>query len=264
MAVSVYEKWETRSQSGERIERVYVAHGTTDPNEAWQGVIAEAPEVYSSRYRQLLGIQQTRIGQAEWLVTVPYTFLQSSDRQVGSDPEYSFDTTGGTAHITQSLDTKGSYVAAGDVADDFKQAIGVTEDGNVEGTNVTIGRYAWAERHFLALTLVTESYKLLLATMTGGVNLDYFRAFAPGEVEFKGARGRQRGNQDVDLSFHFEASPNIVGGSVGDIHGIVKGGHEYAWVRYAKDTGVRMVPKPVQVNVEQVQYEWPFVLLGIG
>jgi len=54
-----------------------------------------------------------------------------------SESQYSFDTGGGTQHVTQSIANVGKYSASGFTAPDFFGAIGVTDD-RVEGTDVTV------------------------------------------------------------------------------------------------------------------------------
>src|SRR5258708_1240639 len=62
------------------------------------------------------------------------------------DDEYTFDTGGGKAKITQSFGTVNSYAPDGLVAPDFRGAIGVGDD-SVEGVDIVIPAFAWTETH---------------------------------------------------------------------------------------------------------------------
>ena len=86
-----------------------------------------------------------------------------------SESQYSFDTGGGTQHISQSISNVGKYAAAGFSAPDFFGAIGVTDD-RVEGTDITVPVFNFTETHYIEKALVTGAYKLALFNLTGKVN----------------------------------------------------------------------------------------------
>jgi hypothetical protein len=174
------------------------------------------------------------------------------------------DTGGGTQHITQSRATVSKHAPVGETAPDFKGAIGVTTD-SVEGTDITIPVFNFAETHYVPTAAVTDGYKLALFNLTGKVNSAAFRGFQPGEVLFLGASGSKRGKDDWEITFRFAASLNVAGLGVGDIVGIDKKGWEYLWVRYAdaEDENV-LVKQPIAAYVEQVYQEADFSGLGIG
>jgi len=69
---------------------------------------------------------------------------------------YTFDTGGGTQHITQSFKTKGSYPAPGFAAPDFRGAIGVTHE-DVEGVDITVPVYNFSETHYIDDALVEDA-----------------------------------------------------------------------------------------------------------
>jgi hypothetical protein len=181
------------------------------------------------------------------------------------ESSFSFDTGGGTQHITQSLGTVASYAASG-TAPDFGGAVGVTHD-SVEGVDITVPVYQFAETHYLADDTVTPAYKGTLFNLTGKVNDASFKGLAAGECLFLGASGSKRGADDWEITFRFAGSPNRTGLTVGPITGIAKKGWEYMWVRYAdaEDSAAKaIVKKPVAVYVEKVYEEGSFSGLGIG
>jgi hypothetical protein len=264
MPITVHEKWESRETTlGENpsITLVYIVRGTTDDLAAKTALIAASPVLYDGLVRQSLHLE--RIAEDIWEGTVQYGNVQPP---ATGESTYHFDTGGGTQHITYSLQTVGRYAPPGKVAPDFRGAIGVTHD-NVEGVDITVPVYNFSETHYIPSAWVTPAYKATLFFLTGKVNANPFRGFAPGEVLFLGASGSKRGHEDWEITFRFAASPNITGLTIGDITGISKRGWEYLWVRYAddEDTVAKvLIKKPIAVYVEQVYPYGNFAGLGIG
>ena len=179
-------------------------------------------------------------------------------------PSYTFETSGGTQHVTQSLQTVAKHAKPGKVAPDLKGAIGFNND-SVEGTDVTVPVFRFSEAYSIPVGLVTHGYKLTVFGLTGKVNNAPFKGFAAGEVLFLGASGSRRGLDKWEITYQFAASPNAVGLQVGDIAGINKKGWEYLWVRYGdvEDQKV-LVKQPESAYVERVYEPGNFALLGIG
>ena len=141
------------------------------------------------------------------------------------DSSYSFDTGGGTQHITHGKQTVGTYAPVGKTAPDFDGAIGVTRD-RVEGVDITVPVYRFSETHVTTDAQVTASYKGTLFNLTGKTNNGSFKGFAAGEVLFLGASGSKRSDGDWEIPFNFAASPNKTGLAIGSITGIAKKGWE--------------------------------------
>jgi len=264
MAVEVYEKWDSReSTEGENAsaELRYVIRGTDSDIAAKAALASAAPLLYDGLVRQSYQIE--RIGEDIWEGTVQFGRRKAPET---GESVFQFDTGGGTQHITQSIQTVGRYAPPGKIAPDFYGAIGVTKD-SVEGVDIVVPAYAFSEIHYLPTSAVTQSYKCTLAALTGKVNNSSFRGFAAGEVLFLGASGSKRGEEDWEITFRFQATPNVTGLQVGNITGINKKGWEYLWVRYDDevDNSARtLVKRPAAVYVEQVYQYADFSLLGIG
>jgi hypothetical protein len=262
MAV-IIEKYDSRETTvgveNPSVELLYVVDGTEDDVAVRAVVEATIPAIYAGLVFQNYHISHQ--GSGLWEVSVRYGKL---DPKEPGESSFSFDTGGGTTHITQSLQTIGSHAPPGEDPPDFKGAIGVNND-SVEGTDITIPVYNFKETHYIPIALVTPAYKAALFYLTGKVNAAPFKGFAPGEVLFMGASGSQRGQEDWEITFSFAASPNATGLTVGDITGIDKKGWEYLWVRYqdAEDADV-LVKQPAAAYVEQVYPYGDFSLLGIG
>ena len=261
MAV-IIEKYDSRESTvgveNPSVDLLYVVDGTEDDAVVRATVEATIPAIYAGLVFQSYRIAHQ--GGGLWEVSVRYG--KKEPKEPG-ESSFSFDT-GGTTHITQSLQTVASHAPPGEDPPDFKGAIGVNND-SVEGTDITIPVYNFKETHYIPIALVTPAYKAALFYLTGKVNAAPFKGFAPGEVLFMGASGSQRGQEDWEITFSFAASPNATGLTVGDITGIDKKGWEYLWVRYqdSEDADV-LVKQPAAAYVEQVYPYGDFSLLGIG
>ena len=263
MPVTIDEKFDSRESTvgieSPSIDLLYVVQGTDDDGTVRSTVEATIPIVYGGLPFQDYHISPQ--GAGVWEVSARYG---KKDPKETGESSFSFDTGGGTTHVTQSLQTVNKYAPAGKIAPNFKGAIGVTHD-SVEGTDVTIPVYNFTETHYIPIALVTGAYKATLFGLTGRTNNAGFKGFAIGEVLFLGASGSQRGEDDWEITFRFAASPNVSGLSVGDINAIDKKGWEYLWVRYAdaEDENV-LVKQPIAAYVEKVYDEGNFAGLGIG
>jgi len=212
------------------------------------------------------------LGDDAWHVEIQY-------EKMGADPEEpaplrrsrSFDTTGGTQHITQA-----EYEVPYPGGAPFQSfAIGV--DGqSVNGVDIVVPQLSWTETYDVKSAYVTAAYIKTVAGLTGTTNNASFRSFPTGEVLFLGCSGQQewdeqKGDGPWSLSYRFVASPNCGSGqtrpaiTIGSITGINKKGHEYLWVRYEDDVqSDTLLKKPKHVYVNRVYPEGNFSGLGIG
>jgi len=271
MAITCMERYQSRRVTdGERAELQYLIRGTADEAAALASLKATAPATFGSLVREPVQLEPQHVvvgddDASSWLGRVEYrpASVQSSRPETG-ESLFSFDTGGGTQHITQSIATISSY-SADATQPDFHGAINVTHD-NVEGVDITVPVYNFSETHYLAAATVTSGYKGTLFGLTGKVNNASFRGLAAGECLFLGASGSQRGNgEDWEITFRFAGSPNRTGIDVGPISGIAKKGWEYMWVRY-KDAvdDTYLIQIPSHVYVEKVYDLGDFSGLGIG
>lgn len=205
------------------------------------------------------------LGDDAWQVTVDYVKDGADD---GNDPlkrSRSFDTTGGTQHITQAF----SETAYGSQAPNQQKAIGVDDNG-VNGVDIIVPQLCWTETYDVPNAYVTNDYIRGLAGITGKTNAGSFRSFEAGEVLFVGCTGNQewddqKGRGPWSLSYRFVASPNVTNQTIGSISGINKKGHEYLWVRYeASVDSQTLIKKPKHVYVNKVYDSTSFAALGIG
>jgi hypothetical protein len=229
------------------------------------------------------------LGDDAWQVTINYE-KEGADDSNQTDPlsrTRSFDTSGGTQHITQAqpaqvndrgvVDPTGiaeyRYPATGPtgtaIAPDLRGAIGVDGD-SVAGVDIVVPSLSWTETYDVPSSYVTNTYIKTVAALTGTVNQDSFRTFEPGEVLFVGCSGSQeadaqKGYGPWSLSFKFIANRNAENLSVGSITGIQKKGHEYLWIRYEDDVlDSTSFKRPKFVYVNPVYKIGDFKGLGIG
>lgn len=270
MPVTVEEKF-GRVLSDASAELTFLVRGTDSDVTARQELLDAAPTTHNGLDRDDTEVEE--IANQLWLGVVRYAAAEEdggTTPPVVGESSFSFETRGGTQHITQSLQTVASY-ASSDLpgVPDFGGAIGVTADG-VEGVDITVPVYTFTETHFFSPSSVSTGYRSNLFALTGTVNESGFKGLAAGECLFLGAAGSRRGTSADDLweiTFAFAGSPNVTGLSVGSITGIAKRGWEYLWVRYqeVEDASARLlVRKPVAAYVERVYREGSFSLLGIG
>lgn len=220
------------------------------------------------------------LGDDAWHLEVNYVKEGGADNPEEPDPmrrSRSFDTSGGTTHITQAItpNPERRYWSGSPAAPDQKGAIGVDESG-VQGVDIVIPALTWTETFDVPSGYVNTDYIKTVSRLTGTVNSQPFRNFAAKEVLFMGASGSQdwdskKGDGPWTLSYKFVASPNAGPGktipalTMGGITNIEKDGHEYLWVRYednVADSSLVKVPKFVYVN--KVYREEDFTQLGIG
>ena len=269
MPITVEEKY-GRRLSDKSAELTYVIRGTNDDASARAELLTESSLTHDGLQRDDVEVEEIE-GLDAFIGTVRYDSGGGSPPQTG-ESSFSFDTGGGTQHITQSLSTPGKYGLPGETAPDFKGAIGVTHD-NVEGVDTAVPVYNFSETHYLPNSQVTTAYKGTLFALTGKVNNASFRGLASGECLFLGASGSKRSGDsggtsggDWEVTFRFAGSPNKTNLTIGGISGINKKGWEYLWVRYAdaEDTAAKvLIKKPIAVYVERVYEDGSFGSLGI-
>jgi len=267
MAIEAWERFGSRESSsakrGSSSDLKYIARGSNDHAAVRQFVFDLLPIGFDGLELQNLHLEQ--IGDGLWEASARFGDPDEEESQEPpetGDSSISFDTAGGSTHITQSYETHdyGSDPPA------FGGAIGVTDDA-VEGVDITIPSLRFSETHYLPAAMVTQAYIVTVSRLTGKVCNHGFRGFDAGEILFAGASGSKRGRGDWEVTFNFEVSENEQNLSVGSIHNIQKNGWWYLWALYKdrEDPNARaVIKKPVAVYVERVYPEASFAPLGIG
>lgn len=182
---------------------------------------------------------------------------------------WGFDTTGGTIRLTASKNTT-RYPATGRTAPDFKGAIGVKNtgrDAEPEGVDIVIPGLKLTATYKWAAGTKDIAYVKAVAGLTGRTNNATFYTFAAGELLFLGMTGELTPVGTNEFQYHFLASANATGLTIGDITGIIKKGHDYLWVVFEADqdtSAKKLVQRPLAAYVERVYDPASFATLDIG
>jgi hypothetical protein len=199
-------------------------------------------------------------GTHHWFFTAKY-----QSKALESLLRIGWDSTGGTVKLTASRGTN-RFAASGRTAPDFKGAIGV-KGGEPEGVDVTVPVLKLVFSYKWPKGVVNLAYVKSMAGMVGTTNSAGWQTFAAGELLFLGSSGELDATSPTDVQYHFAASKNASGLSIGDIAGIAKQGHQYLWVAFesSEDTSAKkLVQRPLGAYVETVYGTSDFSSLGIG
>ena len=242
-------------------------------NEDWARKALEqaTPEVYEQSGKQLhrQPITVEELTGRHWIGSATYVTTSGLGEDDIPPDTFSFDTTGGTQHITNSEHT--DKYGPGDVAD-FKGAIGVTNN-SVQGVDILVPGYRFSKTVSKDNKVLTPQYLVALAQLTSKVNDAPFLGFEAGEVLFLGATGsiEQINGVNVegrsDIMMQFSANRNRKNYKVGGITVSKKKGWDYQWVRYEyndDDLAKKLIQKPLAVYIEEVYLKGSFGILGIG
>jgi len=251
-----------------RAERLYWVSGTDNEVVARTAIEAFAPTVYDVYgdasiilWRQAVSCEPSGNSTDLWDVTVQYGIERPTD-----ESQFNFEISVTSQRIFQSLATR-RYAPIGEIAPDYKGAIGVTAD-SVEGCELSVPSYSFSEVHYVPNVIVSSGYKVTLGKLVGKTNNAPFKGWDTGEVLMVGASGTARpARGDWEIAYKFSARENVTNQSIGDITGIDIGGWEYVWVRYEDkedQDAAALVRRPLAVYVEKVYRSGDFSALGIG
>lgn len=274
MALSISEAWESGSgELGKESSDTYVAYvtGSITADNADNPVTVTQYAITKFSWVSSLGnilntFHRERVAPGVWKFVATYKSY-TLDRQT-NDASFSFNTGGGTQHITASRATVGKFGIIGPVANpppDFKGAIGVGPDLNIAGVDIEVEAFDFKLTFYLpAGTPATLTFMQQLKPLSKRVNSDTVTVtvdgvqmtFAPGELRFVNAEGQKRiGYADWELTLNFSSISNQNNFNIGPVFGISKRGWDYLWVMYGPtpDAAAKaLVQQPVAVYVEQV------------
>jgi hypothetical protein len=268
VTVTVEERSESRKpKTGDKAtnEFLFEVTGTMDDFAVVAAIGAATPAIYEGLYFESVDSVE-QVGWQQWYGSAKY--VSPNNKPNTNEKLFSFDTTGGTQKVTQSLSTVNKYAVGAGTAPDLKGAINVTED-SVEGVDITVPNFAFSVTFYMPDAGVTDTYVGTLYALTGTVCNAAFYGGDEGEVLFLGASGSKRGRGDWEIAFKFAGSPNVTGLTVGAITGIDKKGWEYLWLRYEKNVSgsgadALVTNTAKYAYVEQVYHEMDLSGLGIG
>jgi hypothetical protein len=269
MAVTLTERFSSRAGDRTSLELVYTATGSTDDTAVRTAVVSAAPATHDGLVRDDASVRVEPLGNSLWLASISYVRPEAAAPDT-TDVEFSFDTSGGTQHITASLAEIDRVPPA---APDSKQLIG----GDGEGVDVGVRQMEFTVTAWFDPASVSGSFITNLFQSTYTVNDDTYGivgsyqgadvtlTFAAGELLFRGFRDGGERDGKVGITYIFSASQGWTSVDIGDILAVTKKGWEYADVRYKETIDGKRVKVPEAVYIHQVYPEVDFAAeLGIG
>jgi hypothetical protein len=262
----------------------YMCLGTSSEFVAYNSILALAPLALDYQdvwlIRQDLDLDQ--VAPNAWEGKVSYG--ADEDKEDNQDPptpgtwHYSFDTSGGTHKITQSLKNIARLSSSqSDPAPDLLGGIG-WDGKKFDGCEIVVPKLELTITAFYAPDQVTKDFIASLSRNTGKTNVQKWLGWEAGELLYVGCSGKGdiptvRGQRvqpvSIDLKFWVsENKKNFQIPETGDrrIDVPSKKGWEYIWVYYQMDElDKRALPRPRYVYVEKVYDEWDFAgMFGFG
>lgn len=241
----------------------YTAAGSTDDIYVRSYALDATPIIYDTPTGLLWRQDITLDPQGANVFNVDVLYASKPNDTENGSMSLSFDTQGGTVHITTSRSTVKSYPVG--TAPDYKQAIGVHGD-EVDGCDIIVPALKLQVNYKHPKGIISLARIKTLALATGTVNSDTFLTFPPGTVLFLGCSGSEGTASETEITYYFACSEEISGLDIGTVTGITKQGHDYLWVSFKDDVdGGRAVKKPQFVYVERVYKRASLAgILGFG
>ena len=270
---------------GGSVDLRYKVTGTSDDAVASLAVVDASPNVYQGLLRngyprmRALFVDVGNSGACVWEATQTYSSAEQVPTPTG-ESTFSFDTGGATEHVICSKETVGAYGWADPAhtsqlsTGTFGGLIGVSyaDNGNMElaGADIPVRFLAWEETHHLHDAYMTASYERTLYELTGTVNNAGFAGsrggwFGPGNVLLDRVHGGQRGTEDWEITFAFQARRELRNAYVAGFSGVWARGWEYIWPVMGPQTfpGDRVAVVPIGLMVERMFDYGDFSRLGI-
>lgn len=256
------------SRTSEESFRIMYAENINEAYLKFRLYILENQPTMNGLSIESMNVEESATDPDMYVGRVKYSPWRESTQGTFAEPVETFSTKGGTAKITQSLETvdrKGA--TANSKIPDFKGGIGY-ENGVFQGVDRITPNWTSGQSVIVPYEFVDDQYKRLLRSMTGCVNSTPFDGMAPGECMFFGCDGGTK-MQDEDkvweLKFDFRSQPNVESLEVPGLLPVAKTGWDYLWVlreEVAQENETVQVPRAVYV--ERV-YNWAdFNALGFG
>lgn len=244
----------------------YFVFSATDEETAIEAALTGVSETFNGLSRKSISIVE-RINDTTFKIEVEYESQTGGSSQAAQNESVlSFDTRGGTKHISKSLYVLDVQPAG---ASDDEGAIGFDGE-HVVGLDIPEAVFNFSETKFLPPNIVNHSFLGRLARNTNKVNSNNFRGTLPGECRFLGASGQRRGADESaywEITWEFAAKPNIVNKRVGQFT-ISANGWDYVDVRYAKKVGQDGATKsilsyPKKIIIHKIYERVDFGVLGL-
>lgn len=211
-----------------------------------------------------------QLGRLAWKRAAPgvwefYASYQSEGQfRLTEEHQFSFNTAGGTTHITEAKSHVQTYDKTGPISPtDFDGRLGMDDDHTARGIDIDVAAFNFQTTLYLPVGVVNNAYVDLLETLTDTVSAADFtvamdgisKTFPAGSCRLLGAQGAIRAYGDWEITLNFSSLKNVTGVTIGEITGIDSNGWDILWVTYKKqvDTGTfESGSVPDKVYVDQV------------
>lgn len=193
--------------------------------------------------------------------------LMDEDSEIEEGPTITFDTSGGTQHISHGIKLIDS---AGNKSPEIGAAINF--DGQrVNGVDIVRPAFRFTQTMEIPDSQITAEYIGILRQFTGSVNKDLIGGFIIRSLLFLGATGSKTITLDEQediwtVTFNFASQEAEGTLDFGDFQITKTGGWDYLWVQYQDvedDLQRQIVQKPIAVYIDQVYPEKDFAQLGV-
>lgn len=231
-----------------------VSHATVTDQEAGTLTVSAYTQAPRDEHEQIFDCKVTWANQ-EGKPTLPAP-------QTSQSVDVSFEISYTNTNVTASQNRVGTFPSS---APNYP---GIGWDSNArrfEGVDIQVPVFSWKETHYVppAAALSLANLARAFNVACNPVNSQVFRGFGAGQVMYVGTQGCPRSADQYSLTHGFVASPNLSGGLIGTITGIVKAGWDYMWVSYQPDTLVTSgktitIQKPIAAYVERVYNQCDF------
>lgn len=255
----------------------YLVLGADSKMAALQGVHEGAPRILgetNSGDPEILVYDGVRFDgyQDEGIeITAKYALEDNPDYDDSADngepePSYSFDTSGGSEHITRAI----AQVHFPTTAKDANKFIGWNgksgDDCEIAGADIVVANMRESYTRIIKKSKIDNAFKRSLARVTGKVNKTAFKGWAAGEVLFLGASySATEDDRKIAVTYNFAIRENEPAQKIGDIAIPAKKGWWVIWQMAKTET---LAGKKPSLNIEGIYFaqaykEVDFGILGI-
>jgi hypothetical protein len=255
----------TRTYGGDSPSGVlrYWCQGPTVEADVYAAAISRAPTVWDGLVRQTFQIDPQ--GLDFWYIDVSYGKRRPATY---GDWKFTWDTTGGRQHITQSIETVHKVAIQGRTPTDHGGAIGVSSD-SVDGCEIVVPAFQFSIIYYWDPSVLSMAYARITRSVTGKRNTAKFWGWAAGDVLFLGSVGNIEGNSagttPIQVEYRFAAEEGVTQTVAG--MQVVKEANHYTWFEYQdkKDAASKRIAKrPVAAYTERVYRDADYSVLGLG
>lgn len=242
----------TRDGKQDSSTLIYLVHDCASRADAIAAVNLVAPAINPTDNLAFQRLSVEQVAKTAWVAKCEYGVYQPLDT---GEYTFSWDSTGGTVHLSVPLSCEVYAVAGYTPPEELKKCIVVDRDRRVQGTDVPSPGLKLTISYRMPLATVTLAWVRAISRMVGKTNLYAYGGFDPYELLFLGSTGRVGTKTDPTVDFHYLVGENLVNQTFGEILGVDKHAHAIIWPWFgeAKDsTANELITKPKALYVAEI------------